>query len=127
MACIRTSRGARARRLLACSLTLALASALGAPAAAQVVTIGRVQYEQRPLVPLECKQGGRWIGPIDFEQTLNPELDLRNPTYNDRDWAEMTHGILLPPPSDAPSMPSQRVLLAPRRFDIGSQANPGGD
>lgn len=126
MARIQPARGVRSRRLAAGSLTLVLAAALGAPAAAQVVTVGRVQYEQKPQVQLDCRTGGEWVGPFDYEHLMNPLLG-RNPTYDDRDWAELTHAVLLPPPSDAPTQPSERVLLVARRYDTGSLANPGGD
>ena len=116
----------RGRRAVG-ALAALLAGLLSPTASAQLMTVGRVEYQQHPLVPLGCDTGGEWIGPFDFEQRLNPLLDLQNPTYDARDWAEFTHGVLLPPPSDAPTMDSHRVLLAPRRFDIGSLANPGGD
>ena len=119
--CIRRSRRA------ASTIAVLLAGLLSTTASAQVMTVGRVQYAPLPVLPLDCKTGGKWIGPIDFEQRMNPELDLQNPTYDDRDWGEITHGVLLPPPSDAPTLDSRRVLIACRRFDIGTQANPGGD
>jgi len=126
MELMRLAGGDRRRFVLLCA-TLALSGGLGAPVTAQLVTVGRVQYQQHPTVPLKCELGGAWLGPYDFEQVMNPVLNLRNPTYDDRDWGELTHALLLPPPSDAPTEESNRVLIVARRYDTGSLANPGGD
>ena len=119
--------GARARRLTVASALLAVAGVLAAPTPAQLVSAGRPQAQQRPTVPLVDEAGGRWLGPYDLEPAINPDYDPLHPVKDDRNWAEITHAILLPPASDGSSMVSNRVLLICRRYDTGNLAAPGGD
>lgn len=121
------AKGARARRLMVVSALLAGAIVPAAPTRAQVVSVGRVQYQQRPTVPLVDEAGGRWLGPYDLEPVINPDFDPQHPVKDNRNWAEITHAILLPPASDSSSLVSNRVLLVCRRYDTGTLAAPGGD
>ena len=120
------AKGARARRLLVVSAIIAWAAALAAPAPAQL-GVGREKDHKLPAGPVENLSLGRWLGPYDLEGSINPDFDPENPVKDDRNWAEITHAILLPPASDSSSMVSNRVLIVCRRYDTGSLAAPGGD
>jgi hypothetical protein len=109
-------------------VALSLIGLVGTAAFAQtIITVGQVRYVEFPIV-LPCDAGGQWMGPWNFEGVINPGLRGAEPANDDRDWAEIVHAVVLPPPSDSTSSFSRRVLLICRRHDVGWLANPyGGD
>lgn len=113
-------------RLLACGLPFFCGATEARAQGGGIVWVtSRIWYEAPGEISTLCSISGQWMGPWDFEGVINPDLRVPGAEEADaRDWAEIAHAILLPPPVDQdPPSYSRRVLFLCRRSDLSEHSH----